>query len=652
MTTSPWSDVFSEYSATMQRIQRHTRVVKESAQAVTSRMLYEQHAKMVQDLGARLESINTVSNLTTDGDVKLPCDTFPFPRNKHFSGRKDILAELHSELDFKPGQQQMNSWAIWGIGGIGKTQIALAYAYEQLDQGLQAIFWVRSQTPLDIAQGFTEIAMSLQMKGAIADGDHEQNRYLVMKWLHSTRTPWLLVFDNVESPTHIEKYWPAGKVGSILITSRYQVFELNPASGGCQVPVMTEEEGSSMLQSLLGRKAYSTTETQSARELSREVDGLPLALNLLGGQIRARGTKVENFLRGYQNNPIIHLRPKKTVQNLYYDQSIDSVWETSFEPLDADPSRLLGILSFLSAEGIPRALFQLPAASDLTDDLLFCIDPLQLEETLESVVETALVTNDEDTDMLRVHRLVQEQFRDWLGADQRYTNFLHACRLLYEAFPKQAHGLPLRNEWPVCKQYVEHVMSVCTNYCRYKFKVVRTGDFEFLTKLLASCAWYLMESGSYSELEDVMEVVDMVCEDKNGLLYVQICNTAGVAELERGRVARALPLLQQVRDRREQLLSPTDKDIADIYTTYGNLLMSTYASKEILNEVEQLFDKAIEIDKTHGVDHCNSIMHIRLGNNGILYNLQGRHEKAIEYINVARDYAVRLFGRDTHFDAT
>jgi tetratricopeptide (TPR) repeat protein len=161
-----------------------------------------------------------------------------------------------------------------------------------------------------------------------------------------------------------------------------------------------------------------------------------------------------------------------------------------------------------------------------------------------------------------------------------------------------------------------------------------------------------MESGSWYEHDQMWPIAEQVCENKRSELYAQICNTAGVAEMERGHLKSAKSLLQSVRDMREEMLPENHVDLADIYSTYGNLVMTGMKSKDDLNEVERLFDGALEIDRLNGKEHCDSIMHIRIGNNGVLYNLQGRHEKAIEYIELGRDYAIKLFGKNSHFDAT
>lgn len=95
------------------------------------------------------------------------------------------MAEIHKVLD-QSDPPEFRSWALWGQGGIGKTQTALAYAYHRVEDGVKAVFWVKSETALDIGASFTDIAVALNLDGAEAGGNHDQNRFLVTKWLQQT----------------------------------------------------------------------------------------------------------------------------------------------------------------------------------------------------------------------------------------------------------------------------------------------------------------------------------------------------------------------------------------------------------------------------------------------------------------------------------
>jgi NB-ARC domain len=388
-TISPWSDVRLQFNSTLESIRRQSGRLKELAQAINSKILYEQQAKLVRELHARLDTTPVVSG-ELDRDAPTHCDNIPFPKNPHFSGREDILSELHRRLDSEENARYMKSLALWGMGGIGKTQIALEYAYQRIEQGARAVFWAKSDTSLDLAHAFTDIGTTLGLKEISDTSDHEQNRYHVMKWLQKTSMyiptsisqlltdaaiPWLLVFDNVESPDNLQSFWPSGRSGSVLITSRNNILAFNPASSGIEVPVFSEVEGTAFLQTILERGSYTEEETISAKELSRALDGLPLALNLMGAHIRARNRKIGQFLIQYQNHSSdLHRSSTSVSRNIYYSHSINTVWETSFGPLDFDSTTLMAVLSFLDPEQIPQELFTPKSTENLAAELNFCQD--------------------------------------------------------------------------------------------------------------------------------------------------------------------------------------------------------------------------------------------------------------------------------------
>lgn len=88
-----------------------------------------------------------------------------------------------------------------------------------------------------------------------------------------------------------------------------------------------------------------------------------------------------------------------------------------------------------------------------------------------------------------MHRLIQQEFRNYMGKPEHYETFLSVAKLLFEAFPKHENGLSLRNEWDACEAYVQHVLILCARWQEYRFSPVKLGDFATLTELLASCGW-------------------------------------------------------------------------------------------------------------------------------------------------------------------
>ena len=94
---------------------------------------------------------------------------------------------------------------------------------------------------------------------------------------------------------------------------------------GVEVPVFSDAEGSQFLQKLLARGSYSEDEVNSAALLSHALGGLPLALNLMGKQVKARGRKIKQFLEYYQRNPKrMHRIPKNEAQDVFYNQTLET----------------------------------------------------------------------------------------------------------------------------------------------------------------------------------------------------------------------------------------------------------------------------------------------------------------------------------------
>lgn len=101
----------------------------------------------------------------------------------------------------------------------------------------------------------------------------------------------------------------------------------------------------------------------------------------------------------------------------------------------------------------------------------------------------SLISKRHGTSSLQIHRLIQEEYRFWLTSERRYQCFVIAAKLLRDAFPKQIKGGPLRNEWNMCKKYIQHAIALCDRWREFKFTSQRLGDFLNLTELLTNCAW-------------------------------------------------------------------------------------------------------------------------------------------------------------------
>jgi hypothetical protein len=148
----------------------------------------------------------------------------PFARNPLFTGREDVLLRLHDAL--QEGRAALTQ-VISGLGGIGKTQTALEYAYRHRND-YQAILWTGAADRATLEGGFVEIAQVLALPEKDAP-ERSATVAAVQRWLRD-HTGWLLIADNTDDPAVLKGVLPPGAQGHLLLTCG------DAAGGGAGVP--------------------------------------------------------------------------------------------------------------------------------------------------------------------------------------------------------------------------------------------------------------------------------------------------------------------------------------------------------------------------------------------------------------------------------
>lgn len=116
----------------------------------------------------------------------LPCVVYPTSRTHRFFDREQIGEQIEQYFNARGDGESFRSLALYGLGGVGKSSVALRYAEAQLRKGgLDAMFWVHSEKEVTIKQSFTDIALKLNLPNA-EPKDYDQNRVLVLDWLQET----------------------------------------------------------------------------------------------------------------------------------------------------------------------------------------------------------------------------------------------------------------------------------------------------------------------------------------------------------------------------------------------------------------------------------------------------------------------------------
>src|SRR5947209_10402430 len=174
----------------------------------------------------------------------------PYPRNRFFTGREQLLKTLRERLTGTKAVALTQTLAIHGLGGIGKTQTAVEYAYRYRDQ-YQAVFWIRAAAPDTLISDYISIAELLHL-GAQDERDQILLIQIVKQWF-SRRKDWLLILDNADNLEIIPDYLPTGESGHILLTTRDPSVE--GIAQGIAVEQLDRQEGIELLLRRAGMAA-------------------------------------------------------------------------------------------------------------------------------------------------------------------------------------------------------------------------------------------------------------------------------------------------------------------------------------------------------------------------------------------------------------
>ena len=164
-----------------------------------------------------------------------PSGTSPICATPQFTGREDLVAALHgARTEATP---VVLAQVLRGLGGIGKTQLALEYAY-RYSGAYRLVWWVRAEEPATLAADYAALAEPLQLLERAAS---EQTEAIaaVRRWLER-QDGWLLILDNAPSPSAVHAYLPRSTHGHVIITSRH--FGWGGTARSLTVPVLPRDE--------------------------------------------------------------------------------------------------------------------------------------------------------------------------------------------------------------------------------------------------------------------------------------------------------------------------------------------------------------------------------------------------------------------------
>ncbi|VUC26950.1 unnamed protein product [Clonostachys rosea] len=505
-----WTKLISEHQRTLRRLAAANSEFEKEVQLAEVQEGSRRHQEILALLRPSLPTQSLKTNIS-------------LPRNTRFSGHEDTLELLHSILEPSFEGESSSEWAfcsclIHAIGGTGKTELALEYAY-RFRANYTCIFWLRSQTRALLQESFIQAISELDIPNLKNETPSRQVE-LGLKWFRSTGQTWLLIYDNAEDINVLREFWPAGFHGAIIVTSQ------NPSIGHLTandilLRTLRPSEGATLIQNYLNR---GSSEAASAEELSRILGGHALAIVHFTGHVSRSQCLIEEITKGFskrlESSTVWKTdRENISVMTRAYAHTLETVWNVAFERLSSDANILLEWIAFLDPDQIPTDLFIEPsdnARPGTSGGGWGYWDSTRFNNAVEVLRDRNLVERygQDADDSLRTHRVLQRCILQRLDGEpeKRLTRFMEVVSILRKALP-EANPISRGDRshaWRFAR-YLPQIERLHSNYVASEPKI--QGSMEYAT-ILDDMSYYAMTQEDNSLSQKLAMTGIQICENE------------------------------------------------------------------------------------------------------------------------------------------
>ena len=548
-----------------------------------------------------------------------------------FSGREEVLGQLHKVI------RQDGRAALCGLSGVGKTRTAVEYVARH-HAGYSAVFWTGADAESTIVGGFMEFAKLLGLQ------EHEAHPKevvtAVQSWLRK-HPKWLLVFDNVEDPYLASEFFAPCGNGYVLITMHHAI----TGTVATRVPIdpMPPEEGALLLLRRAGciprsasLEAASARDREAALDISREVGGLPLALNQAGAFIQDMFSSPETYLQLYKNEG-------KDLRSWHGEfgerETVTITFSLAFQKVtesNAAAADLLRLCAFLAPDDIPEQILT-AGAQELGEALgLAAGKDITRLKAIAAAARFSLITVDHDARTFSVHRVVQDVLRDTMDNETQRLWVERAVRALNKTFPKRDYF----ECWPFCRLLIPHVRACAKHIGDWRIGFAEAGH------LLVKAGKYLWERAQYKEAESLLNSALNILQKQPGPEHSDLARTLHhLANISRegGRFADAEQLYTRELGIWERIEQGPDYRLDLTRCLHGLALL--YRDWGRYDEAEKLFLRAIPIRAEVLGEGDMHVAWLR-GDLGELYCYTERFDEAKPLLESALEVVKRRCGEE------
>lgn len=457
-------DMASDHSVPIHRT--HSELVKFSAHDADYDTVFDILRHIILRFRPRPQILNThvthnvISDLHGNQPNAPPLWVVPFRRNKDFVGRESVLGTLLKTIKPEDDVDDCQRAAIEGLGGIGKTHIALEAAFRVRSACPNcSIFWVPANDATSFENAYRQIGQRLKLP--LIDNVNTDVKLLVKDALSRASGSWLLIIDNADDldllfgnngDTALRKYLPSSPNGSILFTTRTHevVRRLKvPQANVVHIAAMSPNEAIELLQ-----KSLNTRETRgsdSMTEFLGVLAHLPLAIKQAASTMNRLGWTTAQYLNFFRSGDeqLCKLLSEEFEDQVRYHgipYSVATTWIASFRHISLDKPLAAEYLLFmcvLAEKDVPRGLLP-PGSSELEED-----------EAISFLKGYRFIREQVDRGSYDMHTLVRLAMRIWLRQEAE----LKACVAGVIQRLDAVWRLPRHEKWDVWKKYLPHALA-------------------------------------------------------------------------------------------------------------------------------------------------------------------------------------------------
>ncbi|KAJ5813425.1 uncharacterized protein N7503_000175 [Penicillium pulvis] len=574
-----------------------------------------------------------------------PLSTVPFKRDADFVSRDQLLGQIH-EKGLIPGSRI----ALVGLGGVGKSQLAIEYSYRVRSESPETwVFWVHASNAARFEQSFRDIAEQVKIPNR-QDLKIDIFR-LVENWLRNEkRGKWILILDNVDDDDHFHMHPPIGNAatkpllqylptslpGYIIVTSRSEKVALKIVEYRDLVEIqpMDKSEG---LELLL--KKLKSDDNEDSQKLVEELEFMPLAIIQAAGYIRSRAPRysVARYLAEFRKSDREATNLLKQEANTLYrdweaSNSVLVTWQMSFDCIrrkNPSAADLLSLMCFFDRHGIPDYLLRVQDKSNHDSRKELINDSDNDGDTSESVVDDfeddiatlrdySFISIVEDGTIFTMHRLVQMTTRIWLKIHGNIQLFSErSVNILCNEFP-----ICEDEDWEKCRFLFPHVKLATSQ----RPELLSLYHRKVWATLLYNGTWYAYETGN---IADMLEMATKSRKERLKLLGVENEDSLksaamlAVAYGRSGQWKRGEKLHMQVMELRKTTLG---EDHPSTITSMCELAATIWQQGRY-KEAERLEVQVMNIRKKKlGETHPHTLT--SMGNLALTFASQGRYGEA------------------------